>query len=134
MVEVAQVADIKAIDGTILPADEDIVISVDAVEPVVSDFVQGQHGCIPYSLYIPKEYDGSTSLPLVMFIHDAGPCGPDPKLTLSQGSGAISFASPEWQAEHPCFVLAPQIDRSIHLTNDGFEASKELFVIKELLD
>lgn len=134
MVEVAQISDIKAMDGTILPPDEETVSSTEACEPVVSDFVQAEYEGIPYSLYIPKEYDGTNSLPLVMFIHDAGPCGPDPKITLSQGSGPVSFASPEWQAEHPCFVLAPQIDRKVHLTNDGFQASEELFTIKALLD
>lgn len=134
VVEVAQISDIKAMDGTILPPDEDVIVSTEAYEPVVSDFLQAEYEGIPYNLYIPKEYDGSNSLPLVMFIHDAGPCGPDPKITLSQGSGAISFASPEWQTEHPCFVLAPQIDRKVHLTNDGFQASEELFTIKALLD
>ncbi len=134
VVEVAQISEIKAMDGAILPPDEDIVISTEAYEPVVCEFQQGEYEGIPYNLYIPKEYDGTNQLPLVMFIHDAGPCGPDPKITLSQGSGAISFASPEWQAEHPCFVLAPQIDRTVHLTNDGFQASEELFTIKALLD
>ena len=134
VVEVAQISDIKAMDGTILPPDEDVIVSTEAYEPVVSDFLQAEYEGIPYNLYVPKEYDGTNSLPLVMFIHDAGPCGPDPKITLSQGSGAISFASPEWQAEHPCFVLAPQIDRKVHLTNDGFQASEELITIKALLD
>ncbi len=134
VVEVAQISDVKAIDGTILAPDENTVVSTEAYEPVVCEFQQAEYEGIPYNLYIPKEYDGTNSLPLVMFIHDAGPCGPDPKITLSQGSGAISFASPEWQAEHPCFVLAPQIDRKVHLTNDGFQASEELFIIKALLD
>lgn len=134
VVEAAQISDIKAMDGTILSPCEDSVISDEAYEPIVCEFQQAEYEGIPYNLYVPKEYDGANSLPLVMFIHDAGPCGPDPKITLSQGSGAISFASPEWQAEHPCFVLAPQIDRKVHLTNDGFQASEELFTIKALLD
>lgn len=125
---------VKAEDGTIFPPCEEGVASTRAVEPVIEDFIQGEFKGIPYNLYIPKEYDGSRALPLVMFIHDAGPCGPDVGTTLAQGSGAISFADPEWQAEHPCFVLAPQIDRSIHLTNDGFQASEELEIIKEMLD
>ncbi len=133
-VVVAQVSDVKAMDGTILHPCEDNYTSDCAVEPIIEDFIQAEYEGIPYNLYIPKEYDGSNSLPLVMFIHDAGPCGPDAGTTLAQGSGAISFASPEWQAEHPCFVLAPQIDRTVHLTNDGFQASDELFTIKAMLD
>ncbi len=133
-VAVTQVSEVKAMDGTIFPPCEEAVVSDAADEPVIRDFIQAEFEGISYNLYIPKEYDGSNELPLVMFIHDAGPCGPDPLITLSQGSGAISFASPEWQAEHPCFVLAPQIDRKVHLTTDGFQASEELFTIKKMLD
>lgn len=133
-VTVYQVSEVKAMDGTLLPECEEGIKSTNAYEPIISDFIQGEYEGLPYNLYIPKEYDGTNALPLVMFIHDAGPCGPDPKITLSQGSGATSFASPEWQAEHPCFVLAPQIDRHIRLTGGDFKTSPELLTIKALLD
>lgn len=133
-VAVTQVSEVRAMDGTIFPPCEEAVVSDAADEPVIRDFIQAEFEGISYNLYIPKKYDGGAALPLVMFIHDAGPCGPDPLITLSQGSGAISFASPEWQAEHPCFVLAPQIDRKVHLTTDGFQASEELLTIKRMLD
>lgn len=133
-VTVFQISSVKALDGTIFPPEEEGVTSNQAVEPVIEDFIQGTFKGIPYNLYVPKAYDGTAALPLVLFIHDAGPCGPDVGTTLAQGSGAVSFAAPDWQAEHPCFVLAPQIDRSVHLTNDGFQASEELLTIKELLD
>lgn len=103
-------------------------------EPVVESFTQGEYAGIRYNLYTPETLEPGKQYPLVMFIHDAGPCGPDHKITLSQGLGAVGFAAPAWQAEHPCFVLAPQIDRGIHLTNDEFECSKELEDIKSLLD
>lgn len=131
-VSVAQISDVRAQDGTILPPWEDYVVSDSVVEPVIEDFVQDSYQGIPYNLYIPKQQTGP--LPLVLFIHDAGPCGPDVGTTLAQGSGAISFASPEWQAEHPCFVLAPQIDRTVHLTSDSSEASDELEIIKSMVD
>lgn len=133
-VTVTQVSEVKAADGTIFPPSEEAVASDTAYEPVICDFIQEEFEGIPYNLYIPKQYDGSRALPLVMFIHDAGPCGPDPLITLSQGSGAISFAHPDWQKEHPCFVLAPQIDRKVHLTSNDFQASEELLVIKRMLD
>lgn len=133
-VTVTQISQVKARDGTVFQPWDGPITSDEAEEPVIREFIQAEFEGIAYNLYIPKECDGGAPLPLVLFIHDAGPCGPDPRITLSQGSGAISFAAPEWQAEHPCFVLAPQIDRTVHLTNDGFQASEELFTIKRMLD
>ena len=133
-VTVTQTAAIRAADGSEIPADGTAHVSDRTEEPIVEEFVQGEFNGIPYNLYSPKNVEEGKLYPLVMFIHDAGPCGPDPKITLAQGCGAIGFASPEWQAEHPCFVLAPQIDRHVHLTNDDSTCSKEIYDIKALVD
>lgn len=132
-VTVMQKVPVAAADGSMIEAF-DYTDSDCSIEPVVKDFIQAEYKGIPYNLFIPKEYDGTNEFPLVMFIHDAGPCGPDPLITLSQGSGAISFASPEWQKEHPCFVLAPQIDRTIRLTGPNSTTAPELETIKEMVD
>ena len=133
-VTVTQTAAIQAADGSEIVPDGVAHVSDRTVEPIVEEFVQGEFNGIPYNLYSPKNMEEGKQYPLVMFIHDAGPCGPDPKITLAQGHGAISFAAPEWQAEHPCFVLAPQIDRHVHLTNDDSTCSKELYDIKDMVD
>lgn len=133
-VAVTQTAIVKTADGVEIGPDGIAHISERTKEPVVEDFIQDVFHEIPYNLYIPKSMKEGERYPLVMFIHDAGPCGPDPKITLAQGSGAVSFAAPDWQAEHPCFVLAPQIDRHVHLTNDDSTCSKEIYDIKELVD
>ncbi len=133
-VTVTQVGEIKTAVGEVIAPDGAAHVSEYTREPVVEEFVQGEFAGIPYNLYSPKNMEAGKVYPLVMFIHDAGPCGPDPKITLAQGNGAISFADPAWQEEHPCFVLAPQIDRSVHLTNDDFTCSKEIYDIKTLLD
>lgn len=133
-VAVTQRASIRAADGSAIPADGALHVSECTVQPVVEDFAQGEYAGIPYNLYTPENLEPGKTYPLVMFIHDAGPCGPDPKITLAQGLGAVSFAAPAWQETHPCFVLAPQIDRSVHLTNDDFTCSEEMEDIKALLD
>ncbi|WP_341486008.1 hypothetical protein [Thioclava sp. GXIMD4215] len=63
---------------------------------------------LPYNLFIPKDYDPAKTYPLVNFVPDAGATSTDPLMTLKQGLGAISWASPEDQAARPAFVLAPQ--------------------------
>lgn len=100
-------------------------------EPIVEDFRQGiftdesqQNATLKYNLYIPAHYDANKKYPLVLFMHDAGTVSPDVKATLVQGLGAITFASPEWQAKHPCFVLAPQYDTII--VDDNYQYGPEL--------
>lgn len=84
------------------------------VNMIVDDFLQLEWhdpetgDILAYNLYVPKDYDPSKSYPLVNFMHDAGATSNDVFTTLKQGLGAISWASPEDQAERPCFVLAPQ--------------------------
>ncbi|MEZ2127597.1 MULTISPECIES: alpha/beta hydrolase-fold protein [unclassified Sinorhizobium] len=89
---------------------------------------------LAYNLYIPKDYDSSREYPLVLFMHDYGVTGTNPFRTLVQGLGAVSFASPEDQARHPAFVLAPQYPAA--LANDGSQVSEypdiTVRLIKEL--
>lgn len=132
-VTVRQIKAICTSDG-IAPAWDGMRTTQSAVEPVIDQFKQFEHKGLGYNLYIPARYDGNKAFPLVVFIHDAGPCGPDTRITLSQGNGAITWAKPEWQAEHPCFVLAPQIPRTVKLTADNFQASPEIYILKEMID
>lgn len=98
--------------------------------PVVDAFQQFEFTdpdtgiALKYNLFIPKNYDASRSYPLVLFIHDAGATSTDPQKTLTQGLGAVVWATPSEQAKHECFVLAPQF--STVIVNDESEATKEL--------
>ena len=105
------------------------------IEPVVEDFQQFELNGMGYNLYIPKPEAGKT-YPLVLFIHDAGACGSDPKIALSQGNGAVSFADPDWQKRHPCFVLAPQVDKYPYgpMTDDEFNVTADFDRVKNILD
>ena len=44
----------------------------------------------------------------MLFIHDAGVASSPVKTPLIQGRGAVTWAEPQWQAEHPCIVVAPE--------------------------
>lgn len=70
---------------------------------------------------------------MVLFIHDAGSNGSAPRLTLLQGLGATAFASPETQAESPCFVLAPEIPAGCRMTADDFTVTPELEAIMKVV-
>ncbi|MBO7628511.1 MAG: hypothetical protein J6S87_01005, partial [Bacteroidales bacterium] len=61
-----------------------------------------------YNLFIPEGYDGTTSYPLVLFMADASTVGKDVTRPLTQGYGALEFASERDQRDHPAFILVPQ--------------------------
>ena len=79
---------------------------------------------LPYNLFVPKDYDPSKKYPLVLFMHDASVTGREVTATLTQGLGAVVWASDYEQQKHPCFVLAPQYATAI--ANDKSEASPAL--------
>ena len=133
-VKVVQRGDIRAVDGSMISGSGKVHVSSGAVEPVIEDFRQFQFKGLGYNLYEPKTLEPGKKYPLVVFIHDAGPCGNDTRITLSQGNGAVSWASPEWQSKNPCYVLAPQIPRNVKLTGDNFHASEEIYILKEMID
>ena len=130
---VRQKAEFRFSDGSVAYATEEYISSSESIEPVVDRFRQYEYKGIHYNLFVPENPTGE-KLPLVFFLHDAGPCGDDPKLPLSQGNGAITWARPEWQAKHPCYVLAPGMHRNVRLTRDDFTFADELYILKEIID
>ena len=61
-----------------------------------------------YNLLIPDGYNGTKSYPLVLFMADASTVGKEVTAPLTQGYGALEFASDRDQQRHPSFVLVPQ--------------------------
>lgn len=89
--------------------DKAINLTVDDFKPFVfNDAESGK--TLMYNLFVPRNYDPKKSYPLVLFMHDASVVSSEPDRTLVQGLGAVIWASPEEQAKHPAFVLAPQED------------------------
>ena len=73
-----------------------------------NDFKAATFEGLPYRLYVPESYDSSKRYPLVLFLHGAGERGSDNLRQLTGQPVSMTFAQPESQLQHPCFVLAPQ--------------------------
>lgn len=122
--------------GTVDPGDTG-VINTSVRNLIVDDFRQFRFTdpktglILDYNLFIPAGYDQSQSYPLVMFLHDAGVTGSNPRRTLQQGLGAVSFASAQDQAKHAAFVLAPQFP--VPLANDASQTSVYVDLIPRLI-
>ncbi len=108
-VAVKQVQPLKKADGTEVPAADEWVASREALTEGIEAFQAFQYEDIPYNLYVPQQLEAGKKYPLVLFVPDASVKGNDRLIVLTQGNGAMSFAAPAFQKEHPCFVLAPQI-------------------------
>ncbi|MBS1181806.1 MAG: uncharacterized protein H6Q99_1686 [Proteobacteria bacterium] len=134
---VTQVSSVTLGDNTVAPAGA--AITTTAVSNlIVDDFRQAEFSDpktgdkLKYNLFVPKDYDPAKTYPLVLFMHDAGATSIDPLTTLRQGLGAVGWASPEDQAKHPCFVLAPQYAGMI--ANDQSETTSMLDTTIDLID
>lgn len=85
-----------------------------------------------YNLYTPKDADNGTKYPLVLFMADASTPGPDATLPLTQGYGALVWATAESQAKNPCYVLVPQF--SGVAVNDAYEHTDEVDIVIRMLN
>jgi len=90
-------------------------------------------GTMGYNLLIPEGYDadGSTKYPLVLFMADMSTCGTDVKKPLTQGYGALVFATDSDQKKHPSFVLVPNYSKQA--VDDNWNKTDEVDMTIRLL-
>ena len=84
-----------------------------------------------YNLYSPKKIEAGKNYPLVLFMADASTPGTDITRPLTQGYGALVWATDQWQASHPCYVLVPQY--SGVAVNDAYEHTDEVDIVARLV-
>ncbi|MCM1518707.1 MAG: alpha/beta hydrolase-fold protein [Pseudoflavonifractor sp.] len=85
-----------------------------------------------YSLFTPKGMDSSKDYPLVLFIADASTPGSDATRPLTQGYGALVWATSESQAKNPCYVLVPQFTGVA--VNDKYDHTDEVDIAMRMLN
>ncbi|MBQ9269252.1 MAG: prolyl oligopeptidase family serine peptidase [Oscillospiraceae bacterium] len=118
-------------DGTAAEPDGIRHIALQHRNPDAERFTFFDRGTLKYNLYVPENPVPGETYPLLLFIHDAGCEGSDPRFTLYQGCGATAFAGPQDQALQKCFVLAPQVRANCRMTTDDFTVTPEL---EEIMD
>ena len=85
-----------------------------------------------YNLLVPEGAEAGHKLPLVLFMADASTVGKDVTAPLTQGYGALEFASDRDQKEHPSFVLVPQY--TDWAVQDDWSTSDEVEMTIRLLE
>lgn len=92
-------------------------------------------GDMPYRLFLPVEYDSLQRYPLILWLHGAGGGGTDnaDQIAGDQTAGTHAWTTPEMQAEHPVFLLAPQADNG-WVTADNPGLGPVLTRVLQILD
>ncbi|MDP1510351.1 PHB depolymerase family esterase [Paenibacillus sp. CMAA1739] len=109
---ISQKKDIATSKKTVVPVSAQAIKATDKVTPIVDDFqkstFENKDGFkLNYFTFEPKVEPGTT-YPLVVFLHGNGERGDGNGVNLLANAGAVTWASPEQQAKHPSFVIAPQ--------------------------
>ncbi|MEV6481512.1 PHB depolymerase family esterase [Streptomyces sp. NPDC051576] len=123
--EVTQTGTVTTAAGDTYAASGGAVTTSKVDNLIVDDFQQLKYtdaetgNSLQYNLFVPKNYDRHKSYPMVLFMHDGGTTSTNPLITLTQGLGAVIWASPSEQAKHECFVLAPQFTSETDEGSDG---------------
>lgn len=86
---------------------------------------------ITYNLFTPDNISTTVNYPLVLFMADASTPGTDATRPLTQGYGALLWATDGWQAQHPCYVLVPQY--SGVAVNDAYQHTDEVDMVARLV-
>jgi len=85
-------------------------LPVTAEDTIAGIYTNAARQTLPYRLFIPTNQEPGTLYPLVLYLHSSGTPGND---NLSQFYEApLGLLSPENQARHPCFLIAPQLSRA----------------------
>ena len=121
--------------GTNATFDEEAFVSAYAGAFEQKTYTDAQTGkSITYNVFLPKNYDASKSYPTVVFIADSSCAGADAARSLTQGLGALVWASDEWQAENECIVLVPTYPETILDDHSGYTTTDYVEMTKRFID
>ena len=131
-------SDSSAAIGTVdnaLAVDEDALVSTYAGAFSQQTYADAETGLsIAYDLYLPDDYDAACSYPMVVFIADSSCVGDDPTVSLTQGRGALVWATQEWQSVHPTIVAVPTYPGTILDDHGSYTTTAYVELTKRFVD
>lgn len=130
----AAVAPIGTVANTIAD-DEDALVATYAGKFTQQTYTDADTGLsVTYNLFLPEGYDESKSYPMVVFIADSSCAGADATRSLTQGLGALVWASDEWQAAHPTIVCVPTYPETILDDHGSYTTTEYVELTRRLID
>ncbi len=89
---------------------------------------------ITYNLYLPENYDETQEYPMVVFIGDSSCAGTDATYSLTQGRGALVWATEEWQSVNPTIVAVPTYPETILDDHGSYTTTEYVELTKRYID
>lgn len=122
------------VDNT-LAEDTDALVAAYADKFEQVEYADAESGLsVTYNLYLPEDYDENGFYPTVVFIADSSCVGDDATRSLTQGRGALVWASDEWQSVNPSIVVVPSYPETILDDHDGYATTEYVELTKRLID
>ena len=118
-----------------LAQDEDALVSKYAGKFTQETYADKDTGLsVTYNLFLPQGYDASKSYPMVVFIADSSCAKGNAEQSLTQGRGALVWATDEWQSAYPCIVCVPTYPETILDDHNGYTTTEYVELTKRLID
>lgn len=118
-----------------LAEDEDSLVSTYADQFEQLTYEDADSGLsITYNLYLPEGYNENEKYPTVVFIADSSCTGDDATRSLTQGKGALVWASEEWQSVNPSIVAVPTYPETILDDHSGYTTTEYVELTKRFID
>ncbi|MCR4579906.1 MAG: prolyl oligopeptidase family serine peptidase [Treponema sp.] len=89
---------------------------------------------ITYNLYLPENYQETETYPMLVFIGDSSCAGNDSSVSLTQGRGALVWASQEWQSVYPTIVAVPTYPVTILDDHGSYTTTEYVELTKSFID
>ncbi len=123
--------------GTDKSGDEALQAMIAEVAPLftVDEYTDDETGLtLAYNVCLPEGWDGSESLPMVVFIPDSSVVGAGAEAVLTQGWGALIWATEAEQAKHPCIVIAPVFTEVILDDHSGYVTTDWVYLVPRMVE
>ena len=123
--------------GTKKSDDAELQTMIAEVAPLfsVEEYTDEETGLtLAYNVYLPENYDGTQSYPMVVFIPDSSVVSRGAEAVLTQGWGALIWATEEEQAKHPCIVIAPVFTEVILDDHNGFVTTDWVYLVPRMVE
>ena len=89
---------------------------------------------VTYNLYLPENYDENKKYPTVVFIADSSVAKGNAEASLTQGLGALVWASEEWQKVNETIVINPTYPETILDDHNGYSTTEYVELTKRLIE
>ena len=118
-------------------SDAELQAMIEEVAPLFStdEYTDEETGLtVEYNVFLPADYDENEEYPMVVFIPDSSVVGRDAEAVLTQGWGALIWASEAEQAKHPCIVVAPVFTTTILDDHNGFVTTDYVDLVPRMVE